>query len=226
MEIEVYIKMIKNDLLATKMKQLSEVITKVLSSNAENNLGESHLLINDAYRQLIGLNSELVEKLPYGDTINLISAYESAEVVKLIILAGLLKLSSDLNYIEGKEEEGLSSAYKSLNVYVKALETDEETVIDSCKENIDLLIERVSEYEIPLEGILAIYKYEEAIGCYDKAEDALYEILDSADNSNVYVEEAINFYNRLLEKTDEELEQGNLPREEVEDGLERVKANV
>lgn len=215
--------MIKNDLLATKMKQLSEVITKVLTLNEDNNLGESHLVINEAYRQLIGLNSELVEKLPYEDIINLISAYESAEIVKLIILAELLKLSSDLNYIEGKTDIGLNNAYKSLNVYIKAVLMDDETTIGLCKKNIDKIIERVSEYQIPLEGMIGIFKYYEIVDRFDKAEDILYEILEVSDNPTEMAQEGINFYNRLLDKNEEELEQGNLPLDEVNDGIERIK---
>ncbi|MDP4087828.1 MAG: DUF6483 family protein [Bacillota bacterium] len=215
--------MIKNDLLAIKMKQLSEIITKVLSFNEDNNFGESHLVINEAYRQLIGLNSDLVEKLPYEDTVNLISAYESAEVVKLIILAELFKLSSDLNYLEENSEKGLSNAYKSLNVYRKALELDNETTIEICEDNIDKIVERVRDYEIPLEGMLAIFKYEEAVGRFDKAEDMFFEILDSTEEKSELIQEGINFYNRLLGKTEEELEEGNLPKDEVEDGLQRVQ---
>lgn len=59
-------------------------------------------------------------------------------------------------------------------------------------------------------------------GEYNKAENILFEAIDKNNSQEIY-QVAINFYNLLLEKSDEELEKGNFSREEVYQGLEDIK---
>lgn len=64
-------------------------------------------------------------------------------------------------------------------------------------------------------------------GTYDKAEDLIFEELEKNDSPEVY-EIAVEFYNALLKKSDEELNEGNFARDEIYQGLddiERFKAN-
>ncbi|HGG0417693.1 hypothetical protein EXQ42_16215 [Clostridium botulinum] len=64
-------------------------------------------------------------------------------------------------------------------------------------------------------------------GNYDKAENLIFEELEKNDSPEVY-EIAVEFYNALLKKSDEELNEGNFSRDEIYQGLddiERFKAN-
>ncbi|WP_434296263.1 DUF6483 family protein [Clostridium sporogenes] len=64
-------------------------------------------------------------------------------------------------------------------------------------------------------------------GNYDKAEDLIFEELEKNDSPEVY-KIAVEFYNALLKKSDEELNEGNFARDEIYQGLddiERFKAN-
>ncbi|MHB9941407.1 hypothetical protein CF065_07200 [Clostridium sporogenes] len=64
-------------------------------------------------------------------------------------------------------------------------------------------------------------------GNYDKAENLIFEELEKNDSPEVY-EIAVEFYNALLKKSDEELNEGNFARDEIYQGLddiERFKAN-
>ncbi|MHB8034000.1 hypothetical protein CF069_08625 [Clostridium botulinum] len=59
-------------------------------------------------------------------------------------------------------------------------------------------------------------------GNYDKAEDLIFEELEKNDSPEVY-EIAVEFYNALLKKSDEELNEGNFSREEIYQGLDDIK---
>ena len=59
-------------------------------------------------------------------------------------------------------------------------------------------------------------------GNYDKAEDLIFEELEKNDSSEVY-EIAVEFYNALLKKSDEELNESNFSREEIYQGLDDIK---
>jgi hypothetical protein len=59
-------------------------------------------------------------------------------------------------------------------------------------------------------------------GEYNKAENILFEEINKNKSGDIY-QIAIDFYNSLLEKSDEKLEEGNFTREEIYQGLEDIK---
>ncbi len=60
------------------------------------------------------------------------------------------------------------------------------------------------------------------LGNYARAEDALYSAMEEAPEATR--PEAMHLYRLLLARDDEELERGDLPRDEVEAGLARLRA--
>lgn len=214
--------MIKNDYLTTKLKELSELITKVLKSNDNKELKESREMVSEAFKRLLGLNSELAESLSYKDLMKLVGAYESAEALKFVILAQLLKLDGDMYKAEGEEMKSFNIYLKSLNVYIKAVLLDSD-LIEQGEKIIDEIINEVEAYELPKESSLLLFNYYELVNKYDKAEDILFELLETDDSVESILKEGICFYERLLEKEEEALENGNLPLDEVKEGIERLK---
>ena len=61
------------------------------------------------------------------------------------------------------------------------------------------------------------------MGRYAQAEDLLYELLEAAPGSKQMVVQGVSFYQRLLQKSNQELITGNLPRAEIEEGLAELK---
>jgi tetratricopeptide (TPR) repeat protein len=215
--------MIKNDLQAVKLKQLSEVLTKVLEANNKKAYSESEEIIDTAFKQLLGLNSELANRLPLEDVINFISAYESAEVFKLIILAELIKVQGETHNLKRNTALWLSLWQKSLRVYKKALDMDKETTLEVSGSNLKAIIEAVSEYDMPKECCIDIIFYYESCDSFDRAEDTLFELLEANENNEEILEIGRSFYNRLMEKSEEELEEGNFSLEEVQKGLKQLE---
>lgn len=214
--------MIKNDYLTTKLKELSEIITKVLSSNNREQLDESRQMVDEAFKRLLGLNSDLAGNLTYKDLMKLVGAYESAEAMKFVILAQLLKLDADMYKAEGDSVKSFNLYLKSLSVYINAsfLDTD---CLEQGEAIIDEIIEGIEEFQLPRDSSILLIKYYELVNRLDKAENILYELLEETENEADIVKEGISFYERLLEKSNEALEQGNLPLEEVQDALENLR---
>ena len=63
-----------------------------------------------------------------------------------------------------------------------------------------------------------LFRYYEFIGEYSKAEDILFELVDSKYPD--IISEGKNFFQRLSQKSDGELSAGNLPREELKIGID------
>lgn len=71
-----------------------------------------------------------------------------------------------------------------------------------------------------------LFHYYESSQEYGKAEDILLQRLDQDHDSHrsVVLDEGIAFYERLQEKSPEELTQGNLPLDEVLEGMAKIRA--
>lgn len=91
------------------------------------------------------------------------------------------------------------------------------------KIKMDKLIKLLdTESYIPDELNEKLFQYYRIVGSYSRAEDLLYNMIDSStciEEKKRLTEEGILFYKNILNKTDEELEHGNLPRNEVLDGI-------
>lgn len=66
-----------------------------------------------------------------------------------------------------------------------------------------------------------LFQFYELTNQYGKAEDVLFEIIHEDPE---YVTKGILFYERLLQKNDDELLLGNLPRPEVEEAYDDLKS--
>lgn len=63
----------------------------------------------------------------------------------------------------------------------------------------------------------------ERTGEFAKAEDALFVMFDAEPDSDAIVEFGITFYQRLLTHVDGTLNEADLPRVEVEEGLKELQ---
>jgi hypothetical protein len=68
--------------------------------------------------------------------------------------------------------------------------------------------------------------FAELVGTFAKAEDALFRVIKLIGPEQRVVERGIAFYTNILTKTDAELEAGDLPRDECEESLGRLRAMV
>lgn len=215
--------MIKNNLLDTKLLELSQILKKVLEYKSKYQYEDGLFELKKAYKQLLGLNGDLVEKLNIEDVMALVSAHEAAEVYKLIILTKILEAESDIYDSKNDIGKAINFKLKSLQVFNRAILLDKETTLNTSKESIDQIIEYLNTYEIHAKAYEIIMEHFELMGRFDKAEDAFYDLLEENKYNTEFIKLGINFYSRLLEKEKDELDKGNLTFLEVKEGLEYLQ---
>jgi hypothetical protein len=109
---------------------------------------------------------------------------------------------------------------KSLSLLIETYLSSGEPVEPRHLECIEIILEKLSGRSLPTDVLERIFRYEEAMGRYAKAENALYAILDTQTG---FVNEGRDFYERLLKKSDDQLAAGNLPRDEVQEGMKSLR---
>ncbi|HEY4389095.1 MAG TPA: DUF6483 family protein, partial [Ktedonobacteraceae bacterium] len=81
----------------------------------------------------------------------------------------------------------------------------------------------LADYELPASTQTLLFRYYEYSGQYARAEDTLFGLLETAPVSQDLYAQGLAFYQRLQQKSSQDLVAGNFSREEVEEGLSELQ---
>ncbi len=203
------------------IEQLGVVLARVLFKKENKQYAEAEQEVNQGLIQLLGIDPNLVDSLPVEAILELTRFENRLDAEKGIVLAELTLEKARLKELTAGF--GVSFLYyiKALHFYLAALESSEYFRKVEYIHKINQVIARLDQYEIPVDLKFRLIGYYEIRGFYSRAEDVLFELVE-ADYPDIR-QAGTAFLNRLSAKTDAELEQGNLPRDEVEEALNELQ---
>ena len=214
--------MLYRDYFMRLVQELAVVIARVLFLKEQKKYDDALDLIRQNAKTLAGIDLDMVRHFSVEDLLRLFNLDDSANVGKFIALAVLLKEEGSV--FDGKGDEG--SAYesytKSFVLYCEALKFTDIVAIDTYRDAVDEVIDYIISYKLSEPVILRLIKYYEMAGRFSKAEDLIFENLDK---ENILTA-GISFFKKLLLKKDDEIEAGELTREEAERSLEELNRHV
>src|SRR6185312_7928423 len=123
---------------------------------------------------------------------------------------------------EGRADESRACYLKGLHLLLDSLARADAFEQPEFVPKVELFVNALD--EMPAQTCAMLMEHYERTGQFAKAEDALYGILDGDVNNDYALNFGIAFYERLLGRRDSELEEGNLPRAEVEAGLQELRS--
>ncbi len=181
--------------------------------------------LDGAYRQFAGVDRTLVHQTTPEFLLMMTSMGNFGDHDRTLALVDLLIIEADVQ--ERIEAYGtqLACLEKALQLLLDAYDKQPHAASEGHLRRINGLFAemmgvRSSVCLKALERLLAHY---EQRGRFDKAEDVLYELVDTDAEAYVASGYARAFYERLLARSDHELNEGGLPRDEVEAGLSRLE---
>ena len=207
---------ITRDYFLRIIHQLAQIIAKVLQLGEVKQYSEAFEEIEHSAKQLLGMDVQLLTSLSDTELIRLLSLGERFEVEKCVVTAELLRLIGEVRERQADENGKYSSYTTSLSLFLELLFRESETLPKEYFDEIDLLIKKLSSYELPSGLLQKLFRYYGVVRRYDAAENVLFDLFQ---RDSGFGAEGIRFYERLRTKSEEELEGGNLPRNEVEAGL-------
>lgn len=215
--------MLKINVNSELIKKFSEVIHGILTMIGEGKYEKALELIDAAFRDFFRLGSKFFNALTEENLLDMAKTSSIMDVDKCIIMAKLLLEEANVyEKLYGKSESFHLYA-KSLYLYAEAYEyVDEETELDRYFADIEPLIAKVDRYKLEPGLQKQLIRYYTKKGAYDKADNALYELLEDTGFSPDSREYASEIYKALLSRTDAELEKGNMSREELLESLESL----
>lgn len=138
----------------------------------------------------------------------------------------LLKESGDLALEQDDEETGRDSHVQALRLLLEILEQPEHGECPQFSPTVDAIAACLDFSEIPSDTLALLMRHHERRGEFGKAEDVLFALLEAHPSSPEVVEFGKAYYRRLLSLNDASLDAGNLPRNEVIEGLQAMGSRL
>ncbi len=180
-----------------------------------------------ALRELLGIGADSVINLTDGEILARLSMGDPPPVVrdKCLLVATLLFHLGETAQGRGNPDLAAECWLKSLQVLLGIQLQGGPAELPEHAPKLGVLLERLKGIGLPPRTGGALLIYHEQQGEFDRAENALFQMLDTAEPGTVpaLLELGHGFYGRLSVLSEEALAAGNFSRAEVETGREELK---
>ncbi|MBK8981097.1 MAG: hypothetical protein IPM38_01970 [Ignavibacteria bacterium] len=224
--------MLQRDYLMKMVEMLTTVLMKVLNLKESKNYSEALKELEAAGKTIAGLDFEMVKILKAEDLVTLMKTSD-VYAGRCLISAGLLSEYADI--IKTQNDRQCYDYYnKSFRLYTEALLTkeipDPEKYIEKADQLIPVLTSAGFISDDRPENYPVLFEYYYLSGKYSKAEDVLFDILESdfpeTGDKGRMRKRAVTFYKDLISKDETELVNGNFSMEEARESLEEILSQI
>lgn len=212
--------MIRSDYIMRMIEQIVQALAKIIFNKKAGNLAEAEINLENAFNNIIGLNSLLVGTLSSQDIITLlrINKDKQTAAVKCLFTAKLLKEKAELDALNKKNTGYEPDHHKILDLFLYGIINNDNANIDVSIYYDDVNeIAQIINSELSPETRFELFRFYDIAGKYDKAENELFRLKDL--NYPDIITAGTTFYKKLENTSDEFLLKGNLSREEVISGF-------
>lgn len=219
--------MLKRSITDELIKKFKELLEKITYSKKNKDYKEALDLIDDAFKYIFRLSIKFFNSFSTENLLEIIKSDGTINADKYIMMAKLLEETAEILENQQKDEEAFYIYEKSLNTFLNAyLIENEHCDLKNYFSDIEFIITKVSPYKLSQNVENQLTQYYLKIGAYDKAENLIYEVLQNNNFSEESLKYALEFYQNLLSKNEDDLNAGNLPREEILDSLDYLNEKL
>ncbi len=208
--------MIRRDYFLRAVQDMTQALARVLFLKQREEYTQAMQEIGAALRKLRAAPADDTKELSLEDWLELCRRHEDAASGLLLGLADLLREQGELFSMQSRGAEAQAARVVALGLFIEALLRGETFVSKELMFKVEELIAQCAAGPMPASLRVRLARYYEARGRFGAVEDVLFDWRDSGEPGAV--EAGGEFFDRLRDKTDAELEQGGLPRAEVEEG--------
>jgi tetratricopeptide (TPR) repeat protein len=215
--------MIRRDYIIRMIEEFAAALRRLRALKNQGQPAEALILTEQEFKRITGLDSEALLKLSETELLARLIESEPLHAVreKVFFLTTLLAEAGEIAATQGRMEESRACYLKGLHLLLDSLARGDAYEQPEFVPKVELFVSALD--EMPAQTSAMLMEHYERTGQFAKAEDALFAILDGDVNNDYALNFGISFYERLLGRRDTELEDGNLPRTEVESGLRELR---
>jgi hypothetical protein len=212
--------LLEDPIFQTLVAAIAATIAKLTNLKTAGFYQEAQDEIDRGLEDLIGLKTDQIRNLSDSFVLDLLTVNEFLDLERLWFVAELIHAEGEIQIAQGRLSEGLESQTRALGFFIEVAFSANED-IPQVTQRIDALFSAWVD-DLPAETLYSLYDYFDQRGDYIKAEKVITRMSTVTGNDPEIVGEMRDFYHRLVEKTDEELEQGGLIRTQVENASARI----
>ena len=221
--------MIRRDYVLRQVQELAQVVARALFLRQRQEYQSALTEIGRALQQLQTSHEEPTgdgDSPAFGpeDWIELCRRNEAVTGNLLIAVGDLIWEQGSALTEMGKPEEAVNSWLTAVTLYLEAVLSGAVPVTRELVDRIDQLIESTADASAPPATLARLASYFEQRRRFAQAEDVMFEWMETG--SPEALAACREFYQRLLGSSEEELNEGELPRAEVLEGLADVEARA
>lgn len=215
--------MTQRDYILRVAEEFGRALAQVLYNRQIQDYAAAHKLIDEQSQQAFGMGIGFMRSVPEDTLLSMFTSFETLDTEKCWLLALLLKADGDVYLDQENVGESYYSYIRSLNLVLEVLLLETSRSDMGHIPELEDLLSRLSEYELPTKTSLLLFQYFDHTHQYAKAEDVFLDMIEADDSDEEILEYGISFYQRLKRKTNTELSESNFSREKAEQGLERLE---
>lgn len=218
--------MIRRDYILRMIEEFIRALARINSLKQSQRWNEAGEALNDEFKRLVGDGAQAVARLSETDLLARLAQEGPTQIVreKTLLLTTLLKEAGDVATAEGREEGSRECYLKALHLLLDVLGREDVFEFPEFVPRVESLKQALEGSPLPVRTHAMLMQHYERVGEFAKAEDELFAMLDAEPGKERLVEFGCAFYRRLLAQSDTTLNQANLPRGEVEEGLKELQA--
>lgn len=179
-------------------------------------------VIQHTLEEFFGLDIDVLNQV--DDTSLLESMRQDGELdlERVAMAADLFREAGILYTTQNRPLEAQTNKVRALYFYLEVVLNSEGEIPEELGEKIEELYAALGIKQVSIETQLSLYYYFDRQGSYREAQTALNELVLNDQLQEEMIEEGLEFYERLLGKSNQELEAGGITRAEVEEGVRRL----
>ena len=217
--------MIRRDYILRMIEEFIRALARINSLKQGQRWNEAAEALDDEFNRLIGTGAQAAARLSETDLLARLAQDGPTQTVrdKTLLLTTLLKEAGDVATAEDRMEEGRECYLKALHVLLEVLGREDVFECPEFVPRVESLKQALQGTPLSMRTHAMLMQHHERTGEFAKAEDELFAMLDAEPDNERLVEFGSAFYRRLLAQSDTALNDADLPRAEVEEGLKELE---
>lgn len=217
--------MIRRDYILRMIEEFLQALSRLRALKRGQRWNEASEELDAEFKKLVGDGAQAVARLSETDLLARLMQDGPTHLVrdKTLMLTTLLKEAGDVAAAEARAEESRECYLKALHLLLDVLGRGEVFEWPEFVPKVEMLVAALQSAPLAIRSAALLMQHYERTGEFAKAEDALFAMLDAEPDNQAIVEFGITFYERLRSQSDAALNAANLPRAEVEYGLEQLR---
>ncbi len=215
--------MLTEDYLMRLINQAIAALLYIVGLKQSGQYQEALQAIDQTLEQLIGLRADLIRRLEDRKLLDSLTLQGRLDTARLLLVADLFNEEADILARQNHPEESYWSQLRALNFYLEVFFNDGISRDAKLPEKIKAAAGMLDGRQLPLDTLVSLFSYHEQSNNYAGASRDLDLLLETPGGRSDLLDEARDFYRRLLDMPDEELDWGGISRDQVKQKLNDLR---